>query len=76
MQATKSELSSAVPNALRLVDESFLVEIGVVKSVHTARTWRAQGRGPKFIKVGSRVKYRLVDLERFLNSRPSGGGRV
>lgn len=27
--------------------------------------WRQQGRGPKFIKVGSRVFYRVSDVEAY-----------
>lgn len=31
--------------------------------------WRCLGEGPLFIKCGRRVKYRLSDLEVWLNSR-------
>lgn len=29
----------------------------------TLKDWRWQGRGPKFIKIGGRVLYRLMDVE-------------
>ena len=32
----------------------------------TLERWRATGRGPKFVKLGRRVAYRLVDLEAFV----------
>jgi DNA-binding transcriptional MerR regulator len=35
----------------------------------TLERWRWQGLGPKFIKVGGRVKYRLVDVESYEQSR-------
>jgi predicted site-specific integrase-resolvase len=35
----------------------------------TLERWRWQGVGPKFIKVGGRVKYRLVDVEEYEQSR-------
>ena len=35
----------------------------------TLERWRWQGIGPKFIKVGGRVKYRLVDVEEYEHSR-------
>lgn len=29
----------------------------------TLANWRAQGRGPKFVKLGAKVVYRLADVE-------------
>ena len=34
-------------------------------SPRTLEQWRWQGRGPKFLKVGARVIYRLEDVEAF-----------
>ena len=40
---------------------------------HTLEVWRASGRySLPFIRVGRRVKYRLADLERFLDARTVG----
>ena len=36
-------------------------------SKRTLQAWRVQGRGPKFIKVGRSVRYRLEDLQTFVN---------
>ena len=33
---------------------------------NTLEIWRVKGNGPKFLKLGRLVKYRLQDLERFL----------
>lgn len=33
----------------------------------TLAVWRCKGRGPKWHKIGGRVKYRLSDIENFLN---------
>ena len=38
-------------------------------SCRTLERWRWQGVGPKFIKIGGRVKYRLSDIEEFEQSR-------
>ena len=38
-------------------------------SCRTLERWRWVGVGPKFIKVGGRVKYRLADVESFEQSR-------
>lgn len=42
--------------------------------IDTLTVWRCQKRYPelKYIKVGSRVRYRLADVERFLESRTIG----
>ncbi len=32
-------------------------------SVRTLEKWRSRGDGPKFVKVGSAVRYRLTDVE-------------
>ncbi len=32
----------------------------------TLRNWRVRGFGPPFLRLGSRVKYRESDLQRFL----------
>lgn len=39
-------------------------------SVVTLRRWRLFRKGPKFLKIGSAVRYRRVDLERWLDSCP------
>ena len=40
---------------------------------HTLEVWRTSGRySLPFIRVGRRVKYRLADLERFLEARTVG----
>lgn len=35
----------------------------------TLEAWRCKGGGPVFIKMGKAVRYRLEDLDRFLNAR-------
>jgi hypothetical protein len=44
-------------------------------SVASLRRWRLVNRGPQFIKVGSLVRYRLDDIERWLADLPTGGER-
>lgn len=34
-------------------------------SPRTLEQWRWQGRGPRFLKIGGRVVYRLRDIEAF-----------
>jgi hypothetical protein len=34
--------------------------------VKTLRRWRWAGKGPRFVKLGSAVRYRLADLDEFI----------
>ncbi len=36
-------------------------------STRTLQAWRVRGGGPMFVKVGRSVRYRLEDLETFVN---------
>ena len=36
-------------------------------SAATLRSWRSRRYGPKFVRLGRRVAYRLTDLRAFLN---------
>ena len=35
----------------------------------TLQAWRVRGGGPPFLKLGRAVRYRISDLENFLNER-------
>jgi excisionase family DNA binding protein len=37
-------------------------------SERTLEFWRYQGRGPAFVRLGKRVRYRLSDVEGFLQA--------
>ncbi len=42
-------------------------------TVRTLSDWRLDGRGPKFVRVSSRmVRYRMIDLQRWLEDRVVG----
>lgn len=45
-------------------------------SVPTLRKWRYKGRGPKFLKLGSLVRYKPSDIEQWLTTLPQGGESV
>ncbi|HEY0113383.1 MAG TPA: helix-turn-helix domain-containing protein [Allosphingosinicella sp.] len=38
-------------------------------SASTLNKWRTQGRGPRFVKLGRTVCYRLSDLEAWLQDQ-------
>jgi predicted DNA-binding transcriptional regulator AlpA len=35
--------------------------------VQTLRNYRSHRKGPKYIKIGGRIVYRVADLEKFLD---------
>ena len=38
-------------------------------SKQTLETWRTQGRGPKYLKIGRSVVYRRSDLDEWANTQ-------
>ena len=40
----------------------------------TLANWRAEGRGPRYIKLGKDVLYRVSDIESWLDAQPTIGG--
>jgi predicted DNA-binding transcriptional regulator AlpA len=43
-------------------------------SVASVRRWRLLSLPPRYLKIGSAVRYRPEDVKAWLESRPSGGG--
>lgn len=46
------------------------------RSVKTLRNDRSLGRGPKWVKLGRSVRYKLSDVLAYVNSRAGGGALV
>lgn len=42
-------------------------------SVASVRRWRLLRQGPRYLKIGSAVRYRAEDITTWLASRPTGG---
>lgn len=53
---------------LETVDEKGAAEILGI-AAKTLQYWRWQKTGPAYVKVGRRVKYRVIDLEAFLDHK-------
>jgi predicted DNA-binding transcriptional regulator AlpA len=58
-------------------DCTLLTETDVARqlrvSVAALRKWRVMDKGPQFLKIGSLVRYRQSDIDRWLASVPAGG---
>ena len=50
-----------------LVDETRAAQLLDLR-VKTLRRWRWAGKGPRFIKLGSAVRYRAADLDDFITA--------
>lgn len=54
-------------------NEQFLNEKELAKILNikpeTLRNWRWDGKGPIYIKLGSNVRYRMSDVQDFLDGR-------
>ena len=54
----------------RLVDTKRAASVLGLKPF-TLRRWRIDGEGPRFCKLGGAVRYRLSDLEKFVEAGSS-----
>jgi len=72
MPDNKAHCSSTLAHGSYCRDEFFVADFYDV-SLGTVRRWRAEGRGPRYKKLGSLVRYSLEDLHGWLASRPTGG---
>jgi predicted DNA-binding transcriptional regulator AlpA len=50
-----------------MLEEAAANHLGV--SVRTMQNWRQVGGGPRYVKLGRAVRYRMSDLDDFINSR-------
>jgi excisionase family DNA binding protein len=64
--------SGVAPILLTEMQVSQLLQVSLAR----IRKWRVEKRGPRFIKVGSLVRYRRADLEQWVSSLPTGGGEA
>ena len=64
-------LTTERPDDLRLLDQAQAAELLQV-SPRTLEGWRCRGGGPRFVRVGRRVRYRLQDLRAWLDERTVG----
>ena len=43
-------------------------------SISTVRRWRLKGGGPRWIRIGSSIRYDSADLRAYILGLPGGGG--
>lgn len=62
------ETTSNGGQTVRLLNEYDVADI-LRLSVATMRHWRMTGKGPKWLKLGSAVRYRPEDVQTYLEGR-------
>jgi predicted DNA-binding transcriptional regulator AlpA len=78
---TNTERADRLRSTIGLLTEAdLMLLLGV--SEHTLQAWRSNGEGPRFVKLGRGVMYRVVDVNAWINASvqtgtPAGiGGRA
>jgi predicted DNA-binding transcriptional regulator AlpA len=61
-------------NLQELLNEHQVAQL-VALSVASVRRWRLLRQGPRYLKIGSAVRYRPEDIGAWIESRPTGGER-
>ncbi len=69
MNATEQDRS---PVSIKHIDQKQLAERWNI-SAKTLERWRWAGEGPRFLKLGGRVVYRLTDIEAFEEAQLRSG---
>lgn len=71
MAASNENLAAITGGPADLVDEARLAaRLGVSRS--TLQSWRYSGRGPRWIKLGRLIRYRIADVDTFLEANTRG----
>lgn len=60
-------MNTATERVLTLSPNEAAALLGVAPG--TLANWRHRGGGPRFVKVGSRVRYRACDVEEWLDGQ-------
>jgi len=42
-------------------------------AVQTLAIWRMKNKGPRYVKIGGRIRYRLSDVDEWLEANTTGG---
>jgi hypothetical protein len=70
----QQQFSNALQGKQFLSDLEVEARLGVPRK--TLQNWRVLGRGPRFRKFGSGVRYKISDLDDWIEGLPSGGAGV
>jgi hypothetical protein len=69
--ARQAAARSVIEFPLDQFDTAALLGVSLAK----LRSWRQQGLGPPFVRIGQRPCYRVADIREWIDSLPAGGTR-
>jgi hypothetical protein len=72
MNATTSPVTAALGGDVLFSPKAVAARYGV--STQTLAGWRWEKRGPRYVKMAGRVRYRLSDLQEWESTFQRGGG--
>lgn len=68
---TTTAIATTTTNTDELIDEAKLAaKLGVTRS--TLQSWRYAAKGPRYIKIGKFIRYRVADVEAYLRAQTRG----
>jgi Helix-turn-helix domain len=59
---TIQPIHEQIRGAVGLITEEDMAKVLMLNAVSTLATWRSQGKGPAYVKLGKRVFYTVADL--------------
>jgi len=71
--ALPEETSNQINSGIFLLTETEVSRILQLK-ISCLRRWRMERKGPNYLKVGSRVRYRMADVQAYIANCQVGGG--
>ena len=72
LDADSAKHASWLRQQIGLLTERDL-ELLLTVSGHTLQAWRSNGLGPKYVKLGRTVMYRIVDVHSWINANVQTG---
>jgi excisionase family DNA binding protein len=69
LQRSLQEAQLEMPGLLTIQEAAAYLNVPVA----TLRWWRAQGRGPRSMKLGRHVRYDKADLDQWINEQKGNG---
>ena len=73
IQSLKEEINALLVNAKPVLPRSLLTEAEAAAllkvSEKTLPSWRSNGKGPNYRKIGSSVRYKISDLKAYIDKQ-------